>query len=186
VISSVEIQGADWAAPIGAIQAVTVGGEPRALIRHAEGWSLVPDACTHATCAFTKNGEVADGTVLICNCHGSEFDLRTGEVLLGPALEPLPTTAVEMGDEGVRLSPTSAETDAGARPTAANATTTLLADLQSCKGYANCVAAADDYLDLDDDGIVVVLQPEVAPADRVRVEASVRSCPVSALRLGTP
>jgi Rieske Fe-S protein len=34
-------------------------------------------------------GEVADGTVLVCACHGSEFDLRDGSVLEGPATDPL-------------------------------------------------------------------------------------------------
>ena len=32
------------------------------------------------------------------------------------------------------------------------------ADLQACQGYANCVVGASDYFDLDDDGIVVLLQ----------------------------
>ena len=43
------------------------------------------------------------------------------------------------------------------------------ADLQACQGYANCVVGASDYFDLDDDGIVVLLQTEVPEADRARV-----------------
>jgi len=49
------------------------------------------------------------------------------------------------------------------------------------QGYANCVLAAEDYFDIDDDGVVVVLKSEVPEADRGRVEEAVRSCPVSAL-----
>ncbi|MRH91784.1 ferredoxin [Nocardia sp. SYP-A9097] len=59
----------------------------------------------------------------------------------------------------------------------------LKADLAACQGYANCVVGADDVFDLDDAGVVVLLTAEVAEADRARVEAAVRSCPVSALRL---
>lgn len=59
----------------------------------------------------------------------------------------------------------------------------LKADLAACQGYANCVVGADDVYDIDDDGIVVLLQTAVDEADRVRVEAAARSCPVSALWL---
>jgi 3-phenylpropionate/trans-cinnamate dioxygenase ferredoxin reductase subunit len=57
----------------------------------------------------------------------------------------------------------------------------ITADLGTCQGYANCVLGADDYFDIDDDGIVVVLKTEVPEPDRPRVEEAARSCPVSAL-----
>nr|WP_274636437.1 ferredoxin [Microbacterium bovistercoris] len=60
---------------------------------------------------------------------------------------------------------------------------TLKADLHLCQGYANCVVAAGDYFDIDDDGKVVLLKLEVADKDRTRVEEAARSCPVSALRI---
>ncbi|GAA4994929.1 ferredoxin [Streptomyces sp. NBC_00873] len=59
----------------------------------------------------------------------------------------------------------------------------IRADLGACQGYANCVVGADDYFDIDDDGIVVVLKAEVPDADRKRVEEAARSCPVSALKV---
>lgn len=55
------------------------------------------------------------------------------------------------------------------------------ADLDVCQGYANCVIDADDVFDIDDDGVVVVLQDTIDEADRSRVEAAARSCPVNAL-----
>lgn len=58
---------------------------------------------------------------------------------------------------------------------------TIKANLGACQGYANCVLAAEDYFDIDDDGIVVVLRAEVPESDRKRVEEAARSCPVSAL-----
>lgn len=57
------------------------------------------------------------------------------------------------------------------------------ADLDTCLGYANCVVGADDYFDVDDDGVVVLLQVDVPESDRGRVEEAVRSCPVSALKV---
>lgn len=55
------------------------------------------------------------------------------------------------------------------------------ADLEACQGYANCVLAADDYFDLDDNGVVVMLKIEVPESERTRVEEAARSCPVNAL-----
>jgi nitrite reductase/ring-hydroxylating ferredoxin subunit len=47
--------------------------------------------CTHAQCAINT----LQGTTLVCPCHGSEFDARTGKVLRSPATEPLHELSVE-------------------------------------------------------------------------------------------
>ncbi len=57
------------------------------------------------------------------------------------------------------------------------------ADLSACQGYANCIVAADDVFDLDDDGVVVLLRTEFPDSDRARMEEAVRVCPVSALAI---
>jgi nitrite reductase/ring-hydroxylating ferredoxin subunit len=46
------------------------------------------DVCTHQQCSLTSLGEI-DGNVIECGCHGSRFDMRTGEVLAGPAVVPI-------------------------------------------------------------------------------------------------
>ena len=58
---------------------------------------------------------------------------------------------------------------------------TVKADLSLCQGYANCVVAADDYSDIDDEGLVVLLKTGVPDSERTRLEEAARSCPVSAL-----
>jgi 3-phenylpropionate/trans-cinnamate dioxygenase ferredoxin reductase subunit len=55
------------------------------------------------------------------------------------------------------------------------------ADKELCQGYSNCVVAADDVFDIDDDGVVVLLKSSIPDSDRKRVEEAARSCPVSAL-----
>lgn len=57
------------------------------------GWFAVEDRCSHAGCSFVTDGEF-DGTTLICNCHGSEFDVRTGEAVAAPASNPIRTFPV--------------------------------------------------------------------------------------------
>lgn len=60
---------------------------------------------------------------------------------------------------------------------------TVKSDLSLCQGYANCVMAADDYFDIDDDGLVVLLKTDVPESERARVEEAARTCPVSALQV---
>ena len=58
-------------------------------------WFAVQGRCTHAGCAFDEDATLEDETI-VCSCHGSEFDLRTGAVLRGPAERPLRTYAVRV------------------------------------------------------------------------------------------
>ena len=60
---------------------------------------------------------------------------------------------------------------------------TIKADFGGCQGYANCVAAADDYFDIDDDGVVVLLKSDVPESERARVVDAAQTCPVSVLRV---
>ncbi len=59
----------------------------------------------------------------------------------------------------------------------------LKADFTACQGYANCVVAAPDVYDLDDNGVVVLLKDGIPAGDLARVQEAVRSCPVSALTI---
>ncbi len=63
------------------------------LVRLNDDWFAVEDRCSHADCSFSSDGEIDGGTV-ICNCHGSEFDVRTGEVLVTPAIDTIRTFRV--------------------------------------------------------------------------------------------
>jgi 3-phenylpropionate/trans-cinnamate dioxygenase ferredoxin subunit len=54
----------------------------------------IGDLCTHAGCSLAK-GEL-EGTTVTCSCHGSQFDVTTGEVLKGPATEPVPSYRVKI------------------------------------------------------------------------------------------
>lgn len=50
--------------------------------------------CTHQGCQITRVTEEA----IVCPCHSSNFSLTTGEVLSGPAEEPLPQYEVTEAD----------------------------------------------------------------------------------------
>jgi Rieske Fe-S protein len=55
--------------------------------------------CTHEGCLVT-----GVGSTIVCNCHGSSFDLATGEVLGGPAPAPLPAVDFTINKDQVVLS----------------------------------------------------------------------------------
>jgi Rieske Fe-S protein len=55
------------------------------LFRNKESVRAFSTTCTHAGCRIGKNA----GTVLQCNCHGSQFEAETGNPLKGPAIKPL-------------------------------------------------------------------------------------------------
>ena len=91
--------------PEGALRRVEVEGRAVCVGRTAGGWVAFDDTCTHEECSLAE-GEL-DGGVVVCPCHGSEFDVRTGDVLTPPALEPLPIYEARQ-EEGallVRLAP---------------------------------------------------------------------------------
>ncbi|HET8743251.1 MAG TPA: Rieske 2Fe-2S domain-containing protein, partial [Gaiella sp.] len=74
--------------PEGSLRRVEVEDRAVCVARTADGWIAFDDTCTHEECSLAE-GEL-DGTIVICPCHGSEFDVRTGDVMTPPALDPLP------------------------------------------------------------------------------------------------
>ena len=79
------------------LRAFDVGGVRIAVAKVGGTFYAFDDACTHMRCSLA-GGDLEETTV-ICPCHGSEFDVRSGEVLRGPAREPVETyrTRTESG-----------------------------------------------------------------------------------------
>jgi len=67
----------------------------------------IGDVCTHWGCSLAS-GELV-GNAVKCPCHGSEFSLRDGSAVRGPASEPEPVFEVRErnGQIEVRLAPSS-------------------------------------------------------------------------------
>ena len=57
------------------------------------------DTCTHRACSLAK-GKL-DGTTVTCPCHGSQFDVTTGEVLRGPAEQAVRSRLVQIEGESL-------------------------------------------------------------------------------------
>jgi 3-phenylpropionate/trans-cinnamate dioxygenase ferredoxin component len=61
------------------------------------------DLCTCAGEACPLSGGLLTGTTLMCQCHGSRFDVTTGAVIDGPATEPLRVYDVQEIDGDVQI-----------------------------------------------------------------------------------
>jgi 3-phenylpropionate/trans-cinnamate dioxygenase ferredoxin component len=71
-------------------------GIPVAIARVEGEFLAFDEMCTHRTCSLVR-GDL-EGRVVACPCHGAEFDVGTGAVVLGPAERPLRTYRVTVED----------------------------------------------------------------------------------------
>ena len=89
-----------WSKPVcnqselgdGQMMLAIVGSERIVVGRCSEGFFAFSDHCTH------KGGPLSDGALVSCTVqcpwHGSQFDIRTGRVVAGPAQEKINTYSI--------------------------------------------------------------------------------------------
>jgi 3-phenylpropionate/trans-cinnamate dioxygenase ferredoxin component len=61
------------------------------------------DLCTCADPACPLSGGVLTGTTIMCQCHGSRFDITTGAVVNGPATDELTVYEVQEVEDGIQI-----------------------------------------------------------------------------------
>jgi 3-phenylpropionate/trans-cinnamate dioxygenase ferredoxin component len=76
----------------------------RVAVAHVEARLFAfADECTHAGCALSE-GDFDDRAAIVeCPCHGSVFDVETGEPLEGPAQDPVAIHQARLVDGWVEL-----------------------------------------------------------------------------------
>jgi Rieske Fe-S protein len=55
--------------------------------------------CTHMGCIVSQ---IANGTI-DCPCHGSQYSIKTGAVVAGPAPSPLPAESIKLSGSSIIL-----------------------------------------------------------------------------------
>ena len=87
--------------PAGAGRMFEVGTQEVAVFNCGGAFFAVSTMCTHAS-AYLHEGTVDEERfILECPLHFAEFDLRTGDVLSGPADEPLEVYALRVEGQSV-------------------------------------------------------------------------------------
>ena len=61
------------------------------------------DLCTCPGSSCPLSGGLLTRTTIMCQCHGSEFDVTTGAVVSGPASRPLTVYAVRVTEGSIRI-----------------------------------------------------------------------------------
>src|SRR5205085_1207433 len=87
----------------GQMMLARIGGERIAVAKCSEGIFAISDRCDH------RGGPLSDGALVECTVqcpwHGSQFDVRTGRVVAGPAKHKIPTYDVEIRKGEVFVTP---------------------------------------------------------------------------------
>ena len=120
--------------PDGAMRTGSVDGEAVMLARRGDGIFAVGAHCTHYSGPLAEG--LLIGTTVRCPWHHARFDVRTGEALRAPALNPLPCWDVERRNGRVYvgakrperdpLAPISATSSAGRAPATSPASVVII------------------------------------------------------------
>ena len=86
----------------GEIKRVDIDGKEIAVLNAGGQFFALSDVCTHEGCLLSEEGQV-DGEQVECFCHGSKFDVKTGEVINGPAQEPMTNYEVKIEGENIMV-----------------------------------------------------------------------------------
>jgi nitrite reductase/ring-hydroxylating ferredoxin subunit len=85
----------------GDVRAFDVQGTEIAVANVGGTFYAFGDTCTHMACSLAE-GDLEETTVT-CPCHGSEFDVRSGEVLAPPAREPVGSYETRVVGENIEI-----------------------------------------------------------------------------------
>lgn len=84
----------------GELKKVMVGNDPVALYKIEGTIYATTNICNHAQCELDEN-HMMHGEVVECTCHGSQFKVSDGSVVVPPAADPLKTYSVSVDGEDV-------------------------------------------------------------------------------------
>jgi len=92
--------------PDGELRGYEIGGTRLAVANLDGRVHALGDECTHRSCSLSE-GELDPEGQVVCPCHGSRFDLESGEPVGGPAAEPVPVYPARVEDGWMEVAVTS-------------------------------------------------------------------------------
>ena len=87
--------------PPGHAARVEIDEVPVAIFNVDGTFYALDDTCSHAEASLSEGDLDLDRCAIECPLHGSTFDLRTGEPLTLPAVEPVRVHHVDVDQNGV-------------------------------------------------------------------------------------
>ena len=80
---------------------VTINDQKILLANINGNYYAIGNVCMHRGCQLSK-GKLQDETV-VCPCHGSTFDLKTGNFVKGPTKKPEPTYELKVENNDILI-----------------------------------------------------------------------------------
>jgi 3-phenylpropionate/trans-cinnamate dioxygenase ferredoxin component len=87
--------------PEGKMKTVQIVGLEVCLANVGGTYHAIGNRCTHFHCPIAQG--VLRDNIVTCPCHGSQFDIRTGEVKRGPATMPEPVYETKVEGSTIML-----------------------------------------------------------------------------------
>jgi 3-phenylpropionate/trans-cinnamate dioxygenase ferredoxin subunit len=97
--------------PDGYVRRFYVGELECAVARLRGDIHATSNYCTHLDCLLSSGKLIDDG--IKCSCHGSVFDLETGEPIYPPATEPIQVYPVREEEGEIHVGVTEADVASG-------------------------------------------------------------------------
>ena len=85
----------------GTAKVFDVGDREVCVVNIQGAFYAIDDLCSHADCNLSTG--VIEGHEIECDCHGSMFDVRTGEPTTPPAVTPIDTFKVQVNGDDIEV-----------------------------------------------------------------------------------
>src|SRR5512136_2699081 len=85
----------------GKMKLAEANGTPVLLANIAGEYYAIGNKCTHRGCKLSSG--TLEVQIVKCPCHGSKFNVKTGEVVHGPATKPEPEYAVKVDKDQISV-----------------------------------------------------------------------------------
>jgi 3-phenylpropionate/trans-cinnamate dioxygenase ferredoxin subunit len=83
------------------MMSVTVNDKKILLANVNGNYYAIDNVCTHRGCQLSK-GKL-QGETVVCPCHGSTFDLKTGNFVKGPTKKPEPAYELKVENNDIMI-----------------------------------------------------------------------------------
>jgi 3-phenylpropionate/trans-cinnamate dioxygenase ferredoxin subunit len=80
---------------------VTIDNQKILLAKVNGNYYAIGDKCTHRGCQLSKGKLI--GETVACPCHGSTFDLKTGNFVKGPTKNPEPKYELKVENNDILI-----------------------------------------------------------------------------------
>ncbi len=88
--------------PSGSMKTIQLRGINIAVANVDGEFFAISDTCSHEECSLGGEGFL-DGNVVICGCHGAQFDITNGHVLSLPATQPVTSYTVKIQETDIYI-----------------------------------------------------------------------------------